>query len=188
MNTIDELKDRIPDYARDLRLNLSSVLTTRGAPGLTETQILAAAVASAHAARYPQLTSGIEAIAAKVLDEEALTAARSAAAIMGMNNVYYRFSHLVGDEEYRTLPARLRMNVIAQPPGDKLDFELCSLAVSAINGCGMCMEAHEKVLRKAGLSREAIQSAARIASVVHAVAVVLENEGSAKGQQTTKAA
>jgi alkyl hydroperoxide reductase subunit D len=93
---------------------------------------------------------------------------------MGMNNVYYRFLHLVGDADYQTMPARLRMNVMANPGIDKLDFELYSLAVSAVNGCGLCIESHEKLLRKHEVSREAIQSAVRIAAVVHAVAVVLE--------------
>jgi alkyl hydroperoxide reductase subunit D len=97
-------------------------------------------------------------------------AAHAAAAIMGMNNVYYRFLHLVEDEEYKQLPARLRMNVIGNPGIDKLDFELLSLAVSVINGCGTCVVAHERQLRKHGTSREAIQSAVRIAATVHAVA------------------
>ena len=93
---------------------------------------------------------------------------------MGMNNIYYRFVHLVGDPEYGTLRANLRMNAMANPGGDKVDFELASLAVSAINGCGMCLESHEKTLRKHGLSAQPIQSAARIAAVIHAAAVALE--------------
>ncbi|MEO8803531.1 MAG: carboxymuconolactone decarboxylase family protein, partial [Rudaea sp.] len=88
--------------------------------------------------------------------------------------IYYRFTHLVGDSDYQSLRAGLRMNALANPGCDKVDFELCSLAVSAINGCGMCMDSHEKTLRKHGLSTQAVQSAARIASVVHAVAVTLE--------------
>jgi alkyl hydroperoxide reductase subunit D len=74
------------------------------------------------------------------------------------------------------MPARLRMNVIGKPGVEKVDFELWSLAVSAVNGCGMCMEAHEKVVRQAGLSTEHVQTAVRIASVVHAVAAVLDGE------------
>ena len=91
-----------------------------------------------------------------------------------MNNIYYRFLHLVEDPEYSQLPARLRMNVIGNPGIDKMDFELLSLAVSAINGCGKCVASHEQQLRKHEVSREAIQSAVRIASTIHAVAVVLE--------------
>jgi alkyl hydroperoxide reductase subunit D len=100
----------------------------------------------------------------------------NAAAIMGMNNVYYRFTHLVSAEDYKTLPAKLRMNVMARPGVDKVDFELWSLAVSAINGCGMCMDSHEKVLRESGVEADAIQAAVRIAATVHAIAVTLESE------------
>jgi len=114
-------------------------------------------------------------------------AARSAAAIMGMNNVYYRFLHLVGDAEYAQLPARLRMNVIGNPGTPKADFELLSLAVSAINGCGMCIESHEKQLRQHGFTREAVQSAVRIAATVHAVARVLESDVAARVEEVRAA-
>jgi alkyl hydroperoxide reductase subunit D len=176
--SLDAIRDAIPDYARDLKLNLGSVLAPTGAPGLTEQQIWGVALASAIAARNPELTRGIEALAAPHLDAAYLNAARAAAAIMGMNNVYYRFLHLVEEPEYAQMPARLRMNVIGNPGIDKLDFELLSLAVSAVNGCGMCIVAHEKQLRKHEVSREAIQSAVRIAATIHAVAGVLEYAGS----------
>ena len=98
---------------------------------------------------------------------------------MAMNNVYYRFVHLVGQDDYRTMPARLRMNALAKPGVEKADFELWSLAVSAVNGCGLCIESHEKVLREHAVSRETIQAAVRIAAVVHAVAVTLEADAAA---------
>jgi alkyl hydroperoxide reductase subunit D len=107
--------------------------------------------------------------------DAALHAAKAAAAIMGMNNIYYRFTHLVGGD-YPNMPAKLRMNVMARPGVEKVDFELWSLAVSAINGCGMCMESHEKIVRHGGLSAEQVQTAVRIAAVVHAVAATLEAE------------
>lgn len=174
MSTLETLRDSIPDYARDLRLNLGSVLTVQGAPGLTAKQVWGTALATALAARHLPLAQAIEQTARAELDEAGINGAKAAAAIMGMNNVYYRFLHLVGETEYQTMPARLRMNVMANPGIDKLDFELYSLAVSAVNGCGLCIESHEKLLRKHDISREAIQSAVRIAAVVHAVAVVLE--------------
>jgi alkyl hydroperoxide reductase subunit D len=105
-----------------------------------------------------------------------MAAAEAAAAIMAMNNVYYRFVHLASNKDYGRLPAQLRMNVLAEPGVDKADFELWSLAVSAVNGCGLCIDAHERELRKAGLPAEAIQAAVRIAAVVHAVATVLDAE------------
>lgn len=173
---MDALRDRIPDYARDLRLNLSSVLTPQGAPGLSESQLWMTAFASAIASRNAELARVIEAEATTRLQPAEIEAARAAAAIMGMNNVYYRFLHLVEDEEYARLPARLRMNVIGSPGIARADFELVSLAVSAVNGCGKCVLAHERVLRQHEVSREAVQSAVRIAAVIHAVAGVLDYE------------
>jgi alkyl hydroperoxide reductase subunit D len=171
--------ERIPDYARDLKLNLGSVLTPEGAPGLDAKQIWSIALATAIAARNMSLAREIEVLATVHLDEAHVRAAKSAAAIMGMNNVYYRFLHLVGDAEYQTLPARLRMQVIASHGIGRDDFELLSLTVSAVNGCGLCITSHEQKLRQAGVSREAIQSAVRIAAVIHAVAGVLEFENAA---------
>ncbi|HEU4618544.1 MAG TPA: carboxymuconolactone decarboxylase family protein [Gammaproteobacteria bacterium] len=171
---LSPIKNLIPDYAKDLRLNLSSVLTPEGAPGLSAQQILATALASSVAARNPTLLHEIEALAAEHLDRAQINAAKAAAAIMGMNNIYYRFTHLVGNDEYANLPTKLRMNVIGHPGVPKTDFELYSLAVSAVNGCGACMASHERVVRKGGVSAEGVQSAVRIAAVVHAVAVVLD--------------
>jgi len=178
MATLDSIRDAIPDYARDLKLNLGSVLATTGAPGLTEKQIWAVALASAIASRNVSFTRDIESLASAHLDAPYLNGARAAASIMGMNNIYYRFLHLVEDPEYAQMPARLRMNVIGNPGIDKQDFELLSLAVSAINGCGTCVASHERTLRKHEMSREAVQSAVRIAATVHAVARVLEDAAS----------
>jgi lipoyl-dependent peroxiredoxin subunit D len=179
MTTLDELRDRIPDYAKDLKLNLGSVLAPSGAPGLSDRQIWMVAVASAIASRNDDFAHRLESLAAAALDPAALSAAKAAAAIMGMNNIYYRFTHLAEDGDYRTMPARLRMNIIGNPGVDRTDFELISLAVSAVNGCGMCVNAHDAVLKKHGVSREAIQSAVRIAAVIHAVAGVLAYEAAA---------
>jgi alkyl hydroperoxide reductase subunit D len=171
--SIETLKTRLPEHAKDLKLNLSSLATESV---LTEQQKAGTFVASAIASRNPEVTEAIVAEFAATLSPEAMTAARAAAAIMAMNNIYYRFTHLASAPDYKTLPARLRMNVIGKPGVDKADFELWSLAVSAINGCGMCIDAHERVLRDAGLTAEAIQAAVRIAAVVHAVAVTLESD------------
>jgi alkyl hydroperoxide reductase subunit D len=175
MIDVTTLKNLLPEYAKDLRLNVSTVLSPEGAPGLTEQQILATALASAVAARNSTLLRGIEALVSGHLDPAQIDAARAAATIMGMNNVYYRFTHLVGSDDYRTLPAKLRMSVIGNPGVPKVDFELYSLAVSAINGCGTCVAAHEKVVRAAGVSVEGVQSAVRIAAVIHGIAVALES-------------
>jgi lipoyl-dependent peroxiredoxin subunit D len=186
MNTLESIREALPGYARDLQLNLGTVLSPAGAPGLTERQIWAVALATADASRNVSFTRALGALAARHLDAAHVSAAHAAAAIMAMNNVYYRFLHLVEDEEYRKLPARLRMSVIGNPGIAKADFELLALAVSAINGCGSCIASHERQLRQHGFTREAVQSAIRIAATVHAVARALE--GSAEGQLGNAAA
>lgn len=173
--SLNDIKSGLPDYAKDLRLNLESVLTENGAPGLNDLQIRAIALASAIASRNPALTAAIEAFAAEKLSATELDGARAAAAIMAMTNVYYRFTHNAENREYETLRTSLRMNVMANPGIDKQAFELASLAVSAINGCSRCVDSHEKVIRGHGTSAQGVQSAVRIASVVHAVAVTLES-------------
>jgi alkyl hydroperoxide reductase subunit D len=172
--SFDSLRAAIPAFAKDLRLNLESVLAETGAPGLELRQIRAVAYASAIASRHRPLTDALQAQAAEHLSEAELGGVRTAAALMAMTNIYYRFTHLVSDPEYGTLRAGLRMNAMGSPGVDKATFELCALAVSAINGCAACVDSHEKVLRQHGLAAPAIQSAARIAAVVHAVAVTLE--------------
>ena len=174
--SLETLKNCLPDYARDLKLNLGSLAAE---PGLTEQQRAGTFIAAAFASREHETIQALLAEFAPRLPAEALTAAKAAAAIMGMNNIYYRFLHLVEDPEYKQMPARLRMNVLGSPGIDKLDFELLSLAVSAINGCGTSVAAHERQLRQHGIGREAVQSVVRIAATVHAVASVLEGSKAA---------
>jgi alkyl hydroperoxide reductase subunit D len=168
--SIEALQDRLPSYAKDLKLNLSSLARETV---LTAEQRAGCFIAAALAARNADVTRALTDAFASAMSPAGLNAARAAASIMAMNNVYYRFTHLVGGD-YATLPARLRMNVMAQPGVAKVDFELYSLVVSAVNGCGMCMESHERALRVAGLSIEQVQASVRIAAVVHAVAATLD--------------
>ncbi|MFF0860685.1 carboxymuconolactone decarboxylase family protein [Nonomuraea sp. NPDC003560] len=171
--SVDTLKSLLPDYAKDTRLNLGSVTTTSS---LTDQQLWGTVLACALATRSARVIAELSQDAADHLSAEAFTAAKAAASIMAMNNVYYRATHLIGDETYATLPARLRMTVIGNPGVDKTDFELWCLAVSAINGCGRCLESHEQVLRGAGLPREQVQEALRVAAVINATAATLEAE------------
>ncbi|MEM7680128.1 MAG: carboxymuconolactone decarboxylase family protein [Pseudomonadota bacterium] len=171
--TIETLKNMIPDYAKDIKLNLSSMTNDES---LNEQQLWGTLLSSALATGNETVILNIAAEAAEHLNEEAQNAAKAAAAIMGMNNVYYRFVHLASNKEYQTMPAKLRMNIIGNPGVEKTDFELWSLAVSAINGCGMCIDAHEGVLKKHGVSSADIQTAVRIASTVAAVAAVIAGE------------
>jgi alkyl hydroperoxide reductase subunit D len=167
--SVENLKQRLPDHARDLRINLG-VITSSTA--LSPAQAWLVAVACAHAARSPETVRSIEADAQ--LEPAQLAAARGAAAIMGMNNVYYRFVHMMGDgTEYAQMPARLRMQIIGNPGVPKIDFELACLAASAIAGCASCVRSHEDAVRKNGGTKEMIQDAVRIAAVIHGIAVAL---------------
>ncbi len=171
--SIESLRERLPDYAKDIRLNLGTLASETT---LNDQQKWGCFLASAFAARSATVLRAIEAETRDKLSAEAANATRAAAAIMAMNNVFYRATHLMESKEYAKMPAKLRMNVIANPGVEKVDFELWSLAVSAVNGCGMCLDSHEKVVRKAGLTAEQIQAALRIASSVHAAAAVIEGE------------
>ena len=167
--SIKALADTLPDYAKDIRLNVGSLV---GDQTLGEQRKYGLLLACAHGSGYRPLVEATEAEVAGKLSPEAANAARAAAAVMAMNNVYYRFVHLASNKEYGQLPAKLRMNVIGSPGIEKDDFELFSLAVSAMNGCGMCIDSHEKVLKGHGVNAETIQAAARIAAVMKAVATI----------------
>jgi lipoyl-dependent peroxiredoxin subunit D len=171
---IDTLIDGLPTYAKDLKLNYSSLV--RQNSELTPQQLWGTVVASAIATRSTAMTEVTLSEGAKYLSPQALEAAKTAAAIMGMNNIYYRFQHLSSNEKYGTLPAKLRMNGLRSHGVDAVDFELWSVAVSAINGCSKCVDAHEKVVREKGVSEETILSIVRIASVVYAIGSVLDAE------------
>ncbi|MER5635880.1 alkyl hydroperoxide reductase [Kitasatospora sp. NPDC002227] len=170
---LDELKAALPEYAKDLKLNLSAII---GNSDLPAQQLWGTVLACAMATKSPSVLRELEPEAKANLKPEAYTAAKGAAAIMGMNNVYYRTTHLLSDKEYSTMRAGLRMNIIGTPGVEKADFELWCFAVSAINGCGQCLDSHEGVLRKAGVEREVIQASIKIAAVVAAVASVLDAE------------
>lgn len=171
---LDALIESLPSYAKDLKLNFSTVV--RQQTDLTEQQVWGTTVASAIASRDEQLIGAAIDEATTHLTPEALEAAKGAAAIMGMNNIFYRFLHLASNEKYRSIRAGLRMNIMRTHGVDPLDFELWSLAVSAINGCGACIDSHEKTLREKGISEEKILAAIRIASVIHGVAGALSAE------------
>lgn len=171
MSALAALRDRLPEPAKDLRLNLQTVLEQGS---LSAAQRWGVAVTSAITARHAPLTAAILEEAARQVDAATLADARAAAALMGMNNVFYRFRHMIGRAEYQAKPARLRMNRLAQAASSRADLELFSLAASAINGCESCLRAHERVVLEAGMTVDHVQDAIRIASTIHGVAVALE--------------
>ena len=161
--------DALPDYAKDIRLNLGSLLSDQT---LNDQRKYGLLLACAHGSGYKPIVDAAETEAEGKLSAEAADAARAAAAVMAMNNVYYRFVHLASNKEYGQMPAKLRMNVIGSPGIEKVDFELFSLAVSAMNGCGLCIDSHEKVLRQHGIGADLIQTSARVGAVMKAAATV----------------
>jgi alkyl hydroperoxide reductase subunit D len=169
--TLQEIEDALPEAGRDLKLNLRTVLET-GA--LSPPQRFGVAIASAIAAREPRLRDALVRAARAAVPEAVIDDAVAAAALMAMNNVYYRFRHVVGRPEYANKPARLRMNRLARPATSRAELELFCLAVSAIHGCETCVRSHEQSVREAGLSEDHVHDAVRIAAAVHGAAVALQ--------------
>ena len=164
--SVENLKAALPEYAKDLKLNLGSIARSTA---LNEEQLWGTLLASAAATRNTQVLNEIGAEAADYLSSEAYQAALGAASIMGMNNVFYRGRAFL-DGKYDDLRPGLRMNIIGNPGVDKTNFELWSFAVSSINGCSHCVVAHEHTLREAGVDREAILEALKVAAIVAGVA------------------
>ena len=168
--SLENLSNKLPEYAKDLRLNLSTLIRDTK---LNKQQLWGLILCSALTTRSEKLISEINEESRENLGEEAFNAACGAASIMGMNNVYYRFTHTVENKEYSEMSAKLRMSIIAKHGVEKVDFELWSLAASAITGCGMCMNSHEAHLRELGVDSETIAESIRIAAVINGVSVAL---------------
>ena len=171
MDALEQLRGAIPDAAKDIRLNLQAVL--RGG-SLSDAQRWGVAAASAVAARHTRLREAVLAAALTAAGADVVEDAKAAASLMAMNNVYYLFRHMVGKPIYGEKPAGLRMNRLMQPATNRTDFELMALAVSTINGCEMCVRAHEKTVTDGGLTPDHVNDAVRIAATIYAAAVALE--------------
>jgi lipoyl-dependent peroxiredoxin subunit D len=172
--TIDALIENIADYGKDIKLNFSTHV--RQQTELTSQQTWGTVLASAITTGDSELIAAAYEQAREFLSPQIAEAAKAAATIMAMNNIYYRFQHLASNKKYATIPAKLRMNVIRTHGVDPVDFELWCTAVSAINGCGVCVDSHEKVLREKAVGEEKILAAVRIASIVHAIASIVATE------------
>lgn len=166
-----EQLSQLPEYAKDVRLNVKSLLQAE--TGLTPVQQAGTALASAYATNHEPTIEAISDWAKDTLSDADIQAAKIAASLMAMNNVYYRYTHSVSDKKFQSMPAGLRMNMMNNAGVDKTDFELYSLAVSAINNCTLCMDSHTSILLKTGLTHEAIQHSIKIAAAVHSLAQAL---------------
>lgn len=164
--SVENLKNALPEYAKDLKLNLGSLARSTE---LTEQQLWGTFLACAAASKSATVLREIAEEAADNLSAEAYNAALGAASIMGMNNVAYRAKSFLGDE-FAQVRMGLRMNIIGNPGVEKVDFELWSLAVSTINGCHDCTAAHDAVVRKEGMTKEQVWEAVKVAATVQGVA------------------
>ncbi|HJV63500.1 MAG TPA: carboxymuconolactone decarboxylase family protein [Albitalea sp.] len=170
MEFLDSIKQRMPEYAKDIRLNLDGVIARSS---LAPEDALGVALAAAFAARSKPLVEAFKAAVPPAEGHAALTAA----ALMGMNNTWYPFVEMAGDEELKTLRAELRMNAYATSGGvDKKKFEAYALAASIVGKCHFCVKSHHDLLKKEGLSTQQLRDIGRIAAVVNAAAQVLAVE------------
>lgn len=181
--TFAELRERLPDTAKDLRLNLDAIARIET---LTPSQLWGSVLASALATRQADVIRAAAAEARSRLDPAAFAATydavRTAASLMAMNNVYYRTRHLLHDAAFDAVPARLRMQGMQSHGAPQIDFELWSVAVSAVNGCGMCLESHVgKLVKQHGVAVEVVHEAVRVAAVIFAVAATLDGEAALAG-------
>ena len=173
MEFVNALKERIPDYAKDIRLNLDAVLARSS---LDAADALGAGLAAAYAARSKPIVDAIRGSGA--LSETDANAALSAAALMGMNNIWYPYVEMAADEDLKTQRAELRMNAYATHGGvDKKRFELFALAASIVGKCHFCVQSHYKMLKENGMTAQQLRDVGRIAAVVGAAALALEAEG-----------
>lgn len=172
MENLENLSSALPQYAKDIKINLSTLISAENQV-LSAKQIYGSALASAYATKEKNLIKVLENEAKNILSEVEMNAVKSSTTLMAMNNIYYRFTHISHDKEYGQMPAGLRMQGIVNHGIDKVDFEVFSLAVSVINGCGMCIDAHANQLIKHQMTKTQVQMIAKIAAVVNAAAQVL---------------
>ena len=171
MPQMDALRESFGEPAKDMKLNLGSVVSSDYLDG---DQIWGVALASAFYLGEPRIISALIADAREAgVGEAVLEDAKAAAVLMGMNTVYYRFRHLIGKESYKTKPARLRMQWMGKPKTNKASFELMSMAIAVLAGCEVCVKTHEASILQHGLSEEHVHDAVRIAAVLQGAAVAI---------------
>lgn len=174
MDFLNSIKERIPDYAKDIRLNLDATIARSS---LAPADALGVALAAAYAAKSKTIIDAIR--GSGQLSEADANAALTAAALMGMNNIWYPYVEMADDAELKTQRPELRMNAYANHGGvDKLRFELFALAASIVGKCHFCVASHYKLLKDGGITVQQLRDAGRIAAAVNAAALALAAEGS----------
>lgn len=168
---LDALLDALPAYAQDVKRTLAVCLEDEI---LNPTQKWGCLVAAAQALAVPELTRAIE--TESPLSAQVHDAAKAVAAVMGMNNIYFRSTHLMKNGEYAAMRAGIRMSALQSSMAEKADLDLWAVTVSAINACGACLDDHEASARKAGASAAQVQAALKLAGAIGALAAVLRAE------------
>ena len=173
MEFLNQIKSLIPDYAKDIRLNVDSVVARSS---LEPADALGAMLAAAFAARSKTLSDAIR--NSGQLNEADVNGALTAAALMGMNNVWYPYVEMANDNDLKTQRAELRMNAYATHGGiERRRFEMFGLAASIIGKCHFCVTAHYSALKELGMTVVQLRDVGRIAAVVTAASQVLAAEG-----------
>jgi alkyl hydroperoxide reductase subunit D len=168
MSWVDQLKDSLPEYAKDIKLNLDAVINRST---VDPDHALYISIAAAFATGNGKLLAFIT---ANATDEVEKNAALTAGAIMAQNNVWYPFIEMADDTNLKGLPAQLRMNAISSHGGTtKGKFEAYSLASSIVGKCHFCVKAHYETLKGEGYSIEQLRDIGRIAATVNALSKIL---------------
>jgi alkyl hydroperoxide reductase subunit D len=167
---VDQLKETIPDYAKDTKLNIDAVIKRSSlTPELAEALALSAAFATGNT----KLWTWIHSVLA---DRKEADAALTAASLMAMTNSWYPYVEMADDPALSGLPAQLRMNAIASHGGTtKANFEAYSLAASIVGKCHFCVKAHYETLKTEGYTVEQLRDIGRIAAVITSVSRVLSS-------------
>ncbi|MCI5065083.1 carboxymuconolactone decarboxylase family protein [bacterium] len=177
--SIDTVKEHIPEYAKDLKLNLTTLIREQDLP---KEAFWGVVLTTLHTIGNTKLLQDLSDECNTHLSEEYQTACKIAVSLMGMNNIYYRFTHFCSNTAYHDLPARLRMNGLRGHGIPQKHFELFSLAASAITGCGLCVDQHEIALRKEGVTEKEIQAAVKVSAVLHGIALTYQMDDPEKKQ------
>ena len=167
MQWIDSIKAEMPDYAKDIKLNLDTTIKRSVLGDVAEYVALAAAFATGHHKLWTWIHS-------EMTDDQEANAAITAASLMAMNNTWYPYVEMTKDIQLKNLPAQLRMNAISTHAGTtKEKFEAYSLAASIVGKCEFCVKAHYDTLRKAGYTVEQLRDIGRISAVIVAVSKIM---------------
>ena len=170
MSWVDTIKNSIPDHSKDIRLNLDAVINRSG---LDEVDAHACALAAALSANNGPLAYLIQSNSILTDNSAECDAAKTAASLMGMNNVYYPFVEMTEDPQLKGLPAGLRMTAYATHGGvSKKKFEMYALCASIVGKCNFCVKSHYDLLKKEGMTVTELQAVGKIAAVVNAVGKV----------------